>query len=181
MSSIYVLKGFLSPKECESARALFPPQSESAVNTVDDLSAVTRARRSRNSFLPPDTDERRALTARLLAALKRANVAGNFHFEFDDTEQPQLATYAAGDEYSWHLDIGPGEAARRKLSASVQLSNPADYDGGDLDIWGAPDGGERDWGTLIVFPSYMLHRVSPVTRGVRHSLVAWARGKSSYR
>ena len=182
MSSVYVLEGFLSPQECETARTLFPPQQASAINTintVDGVSVIPKTRRSKTSFLPIDCDARLDLSGKLWAALLRANRV-QFHFDLDECERLQLATYDLGAEYNWHLDIGPGEAGRRKLSASVQLSNPSDYDGGDLEIWGA-SGGERGWGALIVFPSYMLHRVSPITRGVRHSLVAWARGKRSYR
>ncbi len=90
----------------------------------------------------------------------------------------QLGTYSSGGHYDWHLDIGQGEASNRKLSISIQLSQPADYDGGELEfrmgkeIVTAPN----DIGTAIVFPSYLLHRVKPVTRGVRKSLVTWVYG-----
>ncbi|MGB0178111.1 MAG: 2OG-Fe(II) oxygenase, partial [Owenweeksia sp.] len=78
----------------------------------------------------------------------------------------------------WHMDFGAGEISHRKLSMTVQLSDPADYEGGDLEfminqkVVTAP----RTRGTVIVFPSFILHRVTPVTKGVRHSVVGWVSG-----
>ena len=69
----------------------------------------------------------------------------------------------------------------RSLSIVVQLSDPNDYDGCDLELLNMgekrPTKMMRDRGTLIAFPSYTLHRVTPATRGVRNSLVAWVTGK----
>ena len=66
----------------------------------------------------------------------------------------------------------------RKISISVQLDDENDYMGGDLQFYtkqtltNAP----RKKGTVIMFPSYLLHRVTPVVKGVRHSLVTWISG-----
>jgi PKHD-type hydroxylase len=68
----------------------------------------------------------------------------------------------------------------RKVSITVQLSDPSEYEGGDLDIW---QGGKeyitapRGKGTVVIFPSYMMHRVSPVTVGTRRSFVLWLGGE----
>jgi len=82
--------------------------------------------------------------------------------------------------YDWHIDRGPGHGVR-KLSFSVQLSDPDEYDGGELQLWFG--GGEEEIvvapkkrGTVVFFPSYAMHRVTPVTRGTRQSLVAWIDG-----
>ena len=66
----------------------------------------------------------------------------------------------------------------RKISISIQLSRPEDYDGGDLELmYGTePQKLDRTRGAFIAFPSFMLHRVTPVTRGTRWSLVAWILG-----
>lgn len=91
----------------------------------------------------------------------------------------QLARYDANNLgfYDWHTDFA-GIAPRRKISISVQLSRPEDYDGGDFELkYGTePQRLERTRGTLLAFPSFMLHRVTPVTRGTRWSLVAWIIG-----
>ncbi len=91
----------------------------------------------------------------------------------------QLARYDSSDQgfYGWHTDFA-GVRPLRKISISVQLSRPEDYDGGDLELFfiDRPQKVERARGALIAFPSFVLHRVAPVTRGTRWSLVAWVLG-----
>jgi predicted 2-oxoglutarate/Fe(II)-dependent dioxygenase YbiX len=91
----------------------------------------------------------------------------------------QLARYdgASLGFYDWHTDFA-GIRPLRKISISIQLSRPEDYDGGDLELmYGIqPQKLDRTRGVLIAFPSFMLHRVTPVTRGTRWSLVAWILG-----
>ena len=85
---------------------------------------------------------------------------------------------AEGGYYGWHVDMGEKRYEPRKISLSLQLSDPSDYEGGDL-VLEAGDGsyqGEKSRGTLIAFPSFVLHRVVPVTSGVRKSLVIWVAG-----
>jgi PKHD-type hydroxylase len=92
----------------------------------------------------------------------------------------QVARYDSADSgfYDWHFDFGPAKPLR-KLSISIQLSSSDDYDGGDLEmLYGnVPTKLDRTRGAFIIFPSFMLHRVTPVTRGTRWSLVAWILGK----
>ncbi len=82
--------------------------------------------------------------------------------------------------YTWHQDIGPGILSTRKGSSTVQLSDPNEYEGGDLEIWG---GGEhlmkpdRGQGNVVIFPSYMMHRITKVTKGTRTSFVLWVGGE----
>lgn len=105
-------------------------------------------------------------------------------FQFDLTdfgESPQVARYTAAREghFDWHSDIGAGQwAAKRKLTIVVQLSDPAAYDGGTLEL--RPDSNvtqaPRARGTATIFPSFVLHRVTPVTAGTRWSLTLWSHG-----
>ena len=92
----------------------------------------------------------------------------------------QVARYDSTDSgfYDWHFDFGPAKPLR-KLSISIQLSSSEDYDGGDLELLygNVPTKLDRTRGAFIIFPSFMLHRVTPVTRGTRWSLVAWILGK----
>lgn len=81
--------------------------------------------------------------------------------------------------YTWHMDKGAGAGASpRKLSLVLQLSDPSEYDGGDLEIMTSayPTTLEKKKGIVHAFPSYVLHRVTPVTRGVRRTLVIWVSG-----
>jgi predicted 2-oxoglutarate/Fe(II)-dependent dioxygenase YbiX len=91
----------------------------------------------------------------------------------------QLARYDSSDRgfYDWHTDFA-GIRPLRKISISIQLSAPEDYDGGDLELmYGSqPQALDRTRGAFIAFPSFMVHRVTPVTRGTRFSLVAWILG-----
>jgi len=91
----------------------------------------------------------------------------------------QFTNYVApGNKYGRHVDRGLNIAVR-KLSLSIQLSDPEEYEGGDLCLHGVDSGMYMDkkQGTLIVFPSYTLHEVTPVTKGERNSLVTWVTGK----
>lgn len=105
-----------------------------------------------------------------------------FNFDLTDFgESPQVARYAAAgaDHFDWHADIGAGVwAAKRKLTIVVQLSDPTDYEGGTLQL--RPDSTITDApatrGTATIFPSFVLHRVTPVTKGTRWSLTLWAHG-----
>jgi PKHD-type hydroxylase len=118
---------------------------------------------------------------RIITLVARANREA-FDFALTDfAESAQLARYGAEREghFDWHSDIGAGAvAARRKLTMVVQLSEPLAYSGGLLEIW--PDGHVRQAaaarGTAVVFPSFTLHRVTPVTTGERWSLTIWAHG-----
>jgi PKHD-type hydroxylase len=118
---------------------------------------------------------------RLIGLVREAN---REVFGFDVTEfaeSPQVATYAAreGGHFDWHADLGDGPLARRrKLTVVVQLSDPADYASGALQVrhGPAPESAARGQGTAAVFPAFMLHRVEPVGWGVRRSLTVWAHG-----
>ena len=105
----------------------------------------------------------------------------NAYFGFDlyAMEQGlQFTRYEApGEHYEWHIDRNMG-IATRKLSLSLQLSAPEDYEGGDLELWfgGEPVKANRERGMITFFPSYVMHRVTPVTKGVRYSLVCWVSG-----
>ncbi len=91
----------------------------------------------------------------------------------------QIARYDSTDQgfYDWHTDFAD-VAPNRKISISVQLSRPEDYEGGDLEIFfrTPPFKMDRSRGAFIAFPSFAVHRVTPVTRGTRWSLVAWISG-----
>ena len=103
-----------------------------------------------------------------------------FKFDlFGATEGFQFTKYTApGGKYGRHVDCSPGTLIR-KLSFTVQLSDPKDYKGGDLHlIYGdEPNVMARDQGYVALFPSYVLHEVTPVTKGTRYSLVSWITGK----
>lgn len=102
-----------------------------------------------------------------------------YHFDLLGFHQElQLTKYSEGDFFDWHLDFGAGEISARKLSMTIQLSDPDEYEGGDLqfminkEIVNAP----REKGTIVIFPSFIMHRVTPITKGNRQSIVGWVSG-----
>jgi PKHD-type hydroxylase len=83
-----------------------------------------------------------------------------------------------GGHYDWHIDVGAKMQRQRKVSLTVQLTDGNDYEGGELQLWRgqSPLNAPRGKGTVVIFPSYMLHRVTEVTKGTRESLVLWVGG-----
>jgi PKHD-type hydroxylase len=82
-----------------------------------------------------------------------------------------------GGHYDWHVDHGPLHV-QRKLSISLQLTDPATYEGCDLQFCAGSrtDTAPKERGTIIAFPSYVLHRVTPIVSGTRKSVVVWTTG-----
>jgi PKHD-type hydroxylase len=115
---------------------------------------------------------------------KIANVVSQMnanYFRFDLTgfgEPLQLTNYDQSENgmYGWHQDYGGGVS--RKLSVTVQLTDPSEYEGGNLQIMtsGQPQNVRKQKGLIALFPSYVLHQVTPVTQGSRQSLVVWISG-----
>jgi len=93
-------------------------------------------------------------------------------------QELQLTRYSKGDFFDWHLDFGAGGISARKLSMTIQLSDSDEYEGGDLQfminqkVVNAP----RKKGTIIIFPAFIMHRVTAITSGVRQSIVGWVSG-----
>jgi PKHD-type hydroxylase len=120
--------------------------------------------------------------------MELANIANDDIWGFDLKSAPEAIQYTEYDsselgKYEWHQDIGPGIASDRKISITVQLSDDDEYEGGDLCIWqGGPSLDEnieytpRSAGNVTLFPSYLVHSVKPVTKGIRKSFVLWLGG-----
>jgi len=91
----------------------------------------------------------------------------------------QYGKYSEGCFYDWHYDTNwTGETAYdRKLSICIQLSNPDDYEGGIFEFKDQAQPTKfKTRGSVLVFPSYLTHRVTEITKGERHSLVNWMEG-----
>ena len=105
------------------------------------------------------------------------------HFGFDDiqiTEQAQFTEYTEGGFYDWHMDSDfnmKHETPVRKISMTLLLSPENQFEGGDLELMASGKKAKLKQGHAIIFASFLNHRVAPVTRGVRQSLVMWFGGK----
>ena len=109
--------------------------------------------------------------------------ANENHFGFGDiriTENAQFTEYPEGGFYDWHMDcdtIMAHEPPVRKISMTLLLNDPSEFEGGHLELGAPGKFGELKQGHAICFASFINHRVQPVKRGVRQSLVVWFGGK----
>ena len=125
----------------------------------------------------PDTEWMFDRIAHIVGSLNSQFYGFDLHGLCEDL---QFTEYYASEQghYDWHQDSGPNTVAPRKMSIVIQLSDPADYEGGELQILSSRESAivDKKLGLAAVFPSFMLHRVTPVTKGIRRSLVAWIAG-----
>ena len=137
--------------------------------------------------------------------IHEANKKAGWNFDWDWSESCQFTKYGVGQYYGWHCDSWEEPYRRpqnadgtwpqdhgkiRKLSVTISLTNPGEYVGGNLEF---DFRNQVDWernkkatikecveirprGSIIVFPSFVWHRVNPVTSGIRYSLVIWNLG-----
>jgi len=121
-----------------------------------------------------------------------ANVQANWNFNIERMEDMQFTIYHNRGFYDWHADQGDQpnvdgdyKGKIRKLSMSILLNDPKEFKGGDLqfDLRNTYDGKPnilipemKEKGSIVVFPSFLWHRVIPVTKGTRYSLVCWSVG-----
>ena len=109
--------------------------------------------------------------------------ANENHFGFGDiriTENAQFTEYPEGGFYDWHMDCDVNmshEPPVRKISMTLLLNDPKEFEGGDLELMAPGKFAELKQGHAIVFASFLNHRVNKVKRGVRQSLVVWFGGK----
>jgi PKHD-type hydroxylase len=127
--------------------------------------------------------------------IREANQFCNWNFDFHLSESCQFTKYSKSQHYTWHQDSWNKPYDRpkdiehgliRKLSVTLSLADGNSYEGGDLqfDIRNNSDSTSniqtpemaRNKGTIVVFPSFVWHRVTPVTKGTRYSLVVWNLG-----
>jgi len=114
-----------------------------------------------------------------------------FKYNLTSLEDIQFTKYTPGQHYDWHMDMGNEEISNesRKLSMIVSLTDPSEYEGGELEfqsLRSSPEGDSKippitkdkfkDKGTIMFFPSVIWHRVKPITKGIRYSLVGWWSG-----
>ena len=128
----------------------------------------------------------------ILPFVREANIQSNWNFQWSRSEPCQWTKYGKTQHYTWHIDQfkspinKPGDPFHglvRKLSVTVSLADGDTYEGGDLefDLRNHSDAtpniitsqDARKKGSLIIFPSFLWHRVTPVTKGTRYSLVIW--------
>jgi len=138
------------------------------------------ARRSKISWIGPDASTV-FIFERLTDAITKVNKAF-YDYELTQIEDLQFSEYDESYQgmYRNHTDDGYDSNHYRKLSFTLQLSDPSDYEGGDLNIYrfklDEPMTVKKEKGMLAAFPSWSIHEVTPVTKGTRYTLVGWVHG-----
>ena len=100
-------------------------------------------------------------------------------YNYNGYQSFQYSEYDVGDHFDWHIDTNQFTGTNiRKVSFSLGLSNKNEYEGGDLILKTSVEENhyKLDRGDLIVFPSWVLHKVTPVTKGKRKVVVGWGIG-----
>lgn len=162
--------------QIEQIQESIPFNMAKITQDTDDLETK---RKSEVKWLGKEVPDFKWLYERFITMGTEANTS---LWKFDLTEIVDDLQYTVyhhdGGHFDWHMDLGSEKYARRKVSITMQLSDPEDYEGGDFEFM---IGNEvvklpRKKGCVILFPSYFLHRVTPVTKGTRKSLVLWIYG-----
>ena len=152
-------------------------------------------RNSQIKWLPNNLEKFNWIYARLFNQIHHDN-SELWRFDLGKSSPKIQYTEYNGKEqghYDWHTDTGPTYASHRKISITLQLSNPEDYDGGFLQLFNfqnlppehlhnisnVPDyikTIKKQKGSLTIFPSFIPHKITPITKGTRKSLVLWVGG-----
>jgi PKHD-type hydroxylase len=179
MADYYFFKNAFTDEEVERIKKISMKYPAMDAGTGQDASAKQEesVRKSTVRWLHDDIGELDWVYERLF---NMTNEANNHLWDFNLSHAGEVLQYTEypenGGHYDWHIDCGHNMQAQRKISITVQLND--DYDGGELQLWRGqtPATAHKEKGTVVIFPSYMLHRVAPVTKGVRNSLVLWIGG-----
>lgn len=180
IETVYYWENFFSDEELNIILAL-PHwiQASQAKVGIGGGSLDTEKRRTQVAWLNLDNNTK-WIYDRIAEVIAKVNSI-NYQYELSGLyESIQLGIYNETEQghYDWHIDSG-GTEVTRKLSMALLLSNPSEFEGGQLQLKVGNDDAmdvEQRKGRAWFFPSYVLHRVTPVTKGVRRSLVVWAGG-----
>ena len=101
-------------------------------------------------------------------------------FDIDSIKEMNMLKYGVGGKYDWHQDVIYRHPKERKFTFIIQLSDSTEYEGGDLEFFENNLGHDpdecREKGSMIVFSSFLYHRITPLTKGNRYSIVGWVFG-----
>jgi len=198
----WYFKSALTPKFCDEVIKYGLQQKDSIARTggfdkkelsKEDIKNIQRKRRSDLVWFN-DT----WIYKEIHPFVHEANRKAGWNFEWDRSESCQFTKYKQGQYYDWHCDSwdkaykkeGPNKGKIRKLSMTCQLTDGSEYSGGELEFdFRQYEPSQRDEakhlrkateilpkGSIVVFPSFLWHRVKPITKGTRYSLVLWHLG-----
>lgn len=115
----------------------------------------------------------------ILQRIMRSAFAVNqqhYRFQIQGMEVPHFCEYQVGQGFDWHMDLTNDQTTNRKLTMVLCLSDPTSFAGGQLHCHPQTARETQQQGNLLIFPAYLMHKVEPVTSGVRYSLITWGIG-----
>ena len=170
-----------TPEQCQKIiqAGRSEPKQNASVGVGNENGGVvdTNTRTSHISWIPFKTMPE--MYKDIETMMKKTN--GN-HFGFDGmqiTEMAQYTEYPSGGFYDWHMDSDINfahEPPVRKISMTCLLSHESEFEGGELQMEKEENKVILKQGQAVFFASFIRHRVAPVTRGIRKSLVMWFGG-----
>jgi PKHD-type hydroxylase len=181
MTQYYFFQNGFSEDEIDKINTLAEKVSPT-IATIASGAEGADLEKSRKSIVRwlPQNDEWHWVYERLMEMIVEANqeLWGFNLYSIPDAIQHTIYP-ANGGHYDWHMDIGPDELSVRKVSLTIQMSADEDYEGGELQFLKGPfqENAPRGKGCVVIFPSYLLHRVTPVKTGTRKSMVLWVGGE----
>lgn len=156
-------------------------QQDASVGSAGAGAVLPHIRRSKVGWMPY-SEQHTWVYDRLAHAVSDIN-SKFYNFSISGFgEDIQLTNYNSNDNgmYGWHVDYNSGNLSR-KLSVVVQLSDPSEYEGGNLQLKPFSDEPmtvNKQRGLVTIFPSFVLHQVTPVVSGSRQTLVCWITGEA---
>ena len=176
----WLWEGALSKEFCHSALEQVDWATAIQANIGNTDSTVVDLKTRRTDIIWQDLMQPLGCIARTY--IDFANQSAGWGYSLSSQEPTQIGRYKSTDEghYDWHMDShAPKDGVQRKLSISILLSDPSEFEGGELQFKGIEDRKIlTKQGSIVVFPSFIEHKVTPVTKGVRYSAVTWVSGPS---
>jgi len=172
------IDNFLTKEECEKIKEISTKYSK--IDGKVETGIKKDIRQSEICFFNSSVEEEQWIYRKLTDAINTVNKTF-WEFDLDYIETLQYTEYnQVGHRYKAHLDVANNFIHYRKLSFTVQLDDPNSYEGGDFVVFTSetPQHTLKSQGSLIIFPSFILHEVTPIENGSRSSLVGWVCGPS---
>ena len=182
MRALWSFNNCLTPDECKSI-CLYADTLPSQEGTVTQTNIVNKDKRSSTiKWINRKDSNATWCFEKIDEVVWRMNrYYHGIDYDKDGVDSMQYTEYEEGDYYNAHIDtfFNAGDLVQRKVSSTVLLSDPKDFEGGKLFIEGGTMEDEKiSQGQIYVFPSILNHWVAPITKGKRKSLVLWHTGRA---
>ena len=172
-------ENFLSVSQCQKLMRYLETGEPTESELAGQYDKNIMNKEVRNTEEMIYTDEK--MLSKIKMVLELSNIS-TYHYNIQEMSSVKLLKYGVGGRYKWHTDCGAKETSTRKLTAIIQLSDENDYQGGDLEFGITDKTGQNNYtatrkqGSIIIFPAFLSHRVTPITEGKRYSMLSWMLG-----